>query len=103
MNAREKHPTGLCVVTGWWRWVQADDLFVIMKCVRGVNAFPSPFPLPPCSTSPSLVTDLRFEANDWQLSMQRYCIHHCQSCPHGAKTPFPHTPSCACAREHSTG
>ena len=91
MNAREKHPLGFCVVTGWLRQVQADDFFVIMKCVCGVAHLLRPhFPLAPCSTSPSLVPDLRFEANDWQVSMQRYCIHHCQSCPHAAKTPFPY-------------
>ena len=93
MNAREKHPLGFCVVTGWLRQVQADDFFVTMKCVCGVEHLLRPhFPLAPCSTSPSLVPDLRFEANDWQVSMQRYCIHHCQSCPHAAKTLFPPPP-----------
>ena len=93
MNAREKHPLGFCVVTGWLRQVQADDFFVIIKCVCGVeHLLRAHFPLAPCSTSPSLVPDLRFEANDWQVSMQRYCIHHCQSCPHAAKTPFPYPP-----------
>ena len=88
MNAREKHPLGFCVVTGWLRQVQADDFFVTMKCVCGVEHLLRPhFPLAPCSTSPSLVPDLRFEANDWQVSM-----HHCQSCPHAAKTPFPYPP-----------
>ena len=85
---------GFCVVTCWWRSVQAEDFTVIMKCVLGVNAFPTAFCLHSCPPPPHpLVTDLRFEANDCKISMQRYCIHHCQSCLHAAKTPSPHTPS----------
>ena len=33
VNARGRHAPGFCVLTGWWRCVQADNFFVIMKCV----------------------------------------------------------------------